>query len=84
MKDVLHLSQYTGNNFRVVQCTLLSKLISLDLLYRLVDRGNVSWGRCNNGVHVILHKYGKGGRTGGRTSLRQLEFHYKFFVSMLV
>ena len=33
MRDVLHLSQKMGNNFEVVQCTLLNKLVSLNLLY---------------------------------------------------
>ena len=33
MKDVSHLSQNMGNNFEVVQSTLLNKLVSQDLLY---------------------------------------------------
>ena len=33
VKDVLHLSQNMGNNSEVVQCTLLNKLVSLELLY---------------------------------------------------
>ena len=33
VKDVLHLSQNMRNNFEVVQCTLLNKLISLGPLY---------------------------------------------------
>ena len=33
VKDVSHLSQNIVNNFEVVQCTLLKKMVSLDLLY---------------------------------------------------
>ena len=34
------------------------------------------WASCNNGVNVILQKYGKGEGRGGRTSLRQFGFYF--------
>ena len=66
VKDVLHLSQNIANNFEI-KYTLLNKQISL---FRKC------WASCNNGVNVFLQKRGKGGKRGGRTSLRQLEFDY--------
>ena len=34
------------------------------------------WASCNNEMNVSLQKYGKGGETGGRMSLQQLEFYF--------
>ena len=36
VKYVLHLSQNIGNNFEVALCTLLNKLVSVDLYFRNV------------------------------------------------
>ena len=49
MNDVLRLFQNMKNNLEVVQCTLLSKQISLGLLYL-----KKCWAICNNGVNVFL------------------------------
>ena len=38
---------------------------------------------CNNGVNVVLQKYGKGRGRGGRTSLRQLEFYAQYALTIL-
>ena len=35
------------------------------------------WVSCNNGVYVILQKYGKGEGRGRRGSLQQSEFHFE-------
>ena len=49
-----------GNNFEVVQCTLLKKY----------------WESGNNGVNVNLKKYGKGGGSSDRTSLPQFKCYF--------
>ena len=80
-------SQNMENNFQLVQCTLMNKVISLDLLYFLT-----CWASCNNGVNIILQKYGKGGGRGGKTSLWHLGFNLYarlffflfFFLSLFV